>query len=108
MLFIISCAEGNTPHPVMSNAVMLPLCGPRAQSSSRWEMWGSGKAAVKSLTTYPFAYSYMKTHSTSKPQIQKNGRMGQTIHHEYFVSNLCTCKALAHWIYSILTNGGST
>ena len=46
LLFIIYCASGNITHPVISNATMVPSCGPHAQISSWWEMWGSGKAAV--------------------------------------------------------------
>ena len=34
--------------------------------------------------------------------------MGKTIHHEYFNSDLCPCKALARWIHHILTYGNIT
>ena len=34
--------------------------------------------------------------------------MGQTIPHKSFATDLCPCKALAHQINHILTNGGST
>ena len=46
--------------------------------------------------------------ATLKIKNQKNGRMGQTIHHEYFSSDLFTCKSLARQMHHILANGGST
>ena len=46
--------------------------------------------------------------ATLKIKNQNNGRMGQTIHHESFASNLCPRKALARRIRHIFTNIGST
>ena len=34
--------------------------------------------------------------------------MGETIHHKYFSSDICPCKALERHIHHILANGGST
>ena len=44
---------------------------------------------------------------TMKITNQKNGRMGQTIHHYATKQNHCPIKAIANRIHHILSNGGS-
>ena len=45
---------------------------------------------------------------TLKISNQKNGRMGQTIHHFATKKSTCPVKALAHRVYHILSNKGTT
>ena len=45
--------------------------------------------------------------ATMKITNQKNGRMGQTIHHESFDANICQIKSLARHVNHILSTGGS-
>jgi hypothetical protein len=45
--------------------------------------------------------------ATLKITNQKNGKMGQTIHHDTFDSDLSPVKALAWRVHHILINGGS-
>ena len=44
--------------------------------------------------------------ATMKISNQKNGRMGQTIHHDSFNKQHCPIKALARRVHHILTNNG--
>ena len=44
---------------------------------------------------------------TLKIENQKNGRMGETIHHEKIGTALCPVQALAHRVHHILSNGGT-
>ena len=48
------------------------------------------------------------TSCTLKITNQKNGRMGQTIHHHATHSKSCPVRALAHRIHHILSNGGTS
>ena len=45
---------------------------------------------------------------TLKITNQKNGRMGQTIHHHAIDKDNCPIKAAAHRVHHILSNGGTT
>ena len=45
--------------------------------------------------------------ATLKISNQKNGKMGQTIHHECIMEDHCPVKALARRIYHILSNNGT-
>ena len=45
---------------------------------------------------------------TLKITNQKNGRMGQTIHHEANKLKTCPVKALARRVHHIISNGGTT
>ena len=45
---------------------------------------------------------------TLKVTNQKNSRISQTIHHDYFASDLYPCKTLARWIHKILRNSVDT
>ena len=62
----------------MSNAALVPSCRSRTQSSSQWEMWGSGKAAVNSIATHPFTYSLGRT---GHPQSHKSEEQAHGINH---------------------------
>jgi hypothetical protein len=48
------------------------------------------------------------TSCTLKITNQKNGRMGQTIHHHAIADDTCPVKALAHRINHIMNNNGNT
>ena len=74
--------------------------------------WASDTTIMKmrrcSSPTFLMYLLLQANSATLKIKNQKNGRMGKTIHHESFGSNLYHRKALARRIHHILTNGGGT
>jgi hypothetical protein len=55
----------------------------------------------------PLAVLLTASSATLKITNQKNGRMGETIHHKAIDSDTCPIKALAYQIHHILSNGGT-
>jgi hypothetical protein len=56
----------------------------------------------------PLAKLLKATSCTLKITNQKNGRMGQTIHHHAIDTGTCPVKAIAHRIHHILSHGGTS
>ena len=65
--------------------------------------WKDGRILPRAS---PLAVLLTADAATLKITNQKNGKMGETIHHESFDSALCPVKALARRIHHILNNGG--
>jgi hypothetical protein len=56
----------------------------------------------------PLSKLLQATSCTLKITNQKNGRMGQTIHHHSTNTPTCPIKALAHRVHHILSSGGTS
>ena len=102
--YLLRVGEYTAPRFVKRNGVLVRATRTKQFRVKDVGFFANGKVLHKSS---PLRALLQADAATLKITNQKNGRMGQTIHHEAFPSKFCPVKALARRIHHILANGGS-